>query len=332
MAAIKLRIRVKNLSNVILAGFDKIKVYRSTTGQAGPFTEITTPATRIDILPDEELYEYIDTLGDTSYWYTYSFFDSVTPLEGSQSTPIQGTGVTGQYCTLQDIRDEGFTDPPWSDARITAQIALASSAIEIATGQWFEPRNMTIALDGRGVRSLHLEIPIISVTSVTMDEDPIELDDLVIYNRHVTSGLKRPDDRRNPKIEWNTNSGSVPGVRVTMPGDFLFSTGQQNVVIEGVFGFTDYDGTASGCTPTMLRHLCKLLTIRSLEYLSDPDAVEDATQRHRVTKYKTRDQEIALTAQKMPPSVALSNGLLTGDPEIDGLIKYYRAPHRIDAV
>jgi hypothetical protein len=332
MATLKLRIRVVELSNVLLAGFDKIKVYRSTTGYAGVYSEITTPSTRIDLVADQDLYEYIDTSGDTSYWYRYSFYDSVTTNEGSQSIPIQGVGVDGQYCTLQDIRDEGFEDPPYTDSRITTQITLASAAIEAATGQWFEARNMTLSLDGDGTRRLEFEIPIISVTTVTLDDEELELDDLVIYNRHITSGLKRPDDRRNPKIEWNLNQAGLPGQRVVPVPHAFFTLGQQNVVVEGVFGFTEYDGTSTGRTPTMLRHLCKLVTIRELEYLSDPEARNEWRNSGRVSKHKTRDQEISMTAQAQSPVSILANGLLTGDPEIDGLIKYFRAPSRMKAV
>lgn len=236
------------------------------------------------------------------------------------------------YCTLQDIRDEGFADPPYTDARVEAIIVLASEMIDAATGQWFEPRDLTISLDGDGTKTLRLEVPIIAITSVTMDEDEVELTDLVVYNRHVTQNLRRPDDRRYSRIEWNQNLVNLPGYRMVPQTDLVWTAGQQNVVLEGTFGYTDYDGTDEGKTPPMLVHLCKLLVMRELEFLYDPDAREDYRERHRATKYKTRDQEISLSANKISPCSALANGMLTGDPSIDMWIKYFRVPAKMATV
>ena len=56
MATIKLKFVVEELSNVLL-NYDQIKVYRSTTGDAGPYSEITVPGTRVDLVSPQTLYE-----------------------------------------------------------------------------------------------------------------------------------------------------------------------------------------------------------------------------------------------------------------------------------
>jgi hypothetical protein len=91
MATIKVKAVVSNLSNVMLV-FDRIKVYRSTTGAGGPFVEITTPSTRMALVAGTIVYEYIDTAGDPTYWYRTSYFNSITSNESRPSDAQQGEG------------------------------------------------------------------------------------------------------------------------------------------------------------------------------------------------------------------------------------------------
>jgi hypothetical protein len=98
MASIKLKFVVEHISNVML-NYDQIKVYRSTT-QTGTYSEITGPTTRVDLVADQVLYEYIDTAGDPTYWYKFAYYNSSTTAEGSLSDPIQGEDSGGLYCTI----------------------------------------------------------------------------------------------------------------------------------------------------------------------------------------------------------------------------------------
>ncbi len=91
MAVIKLKIAVGNIDDV-LASFNVIKVFRSTTGAVGPYTEITAPATRIPLVDDQIVYDYTDESGDESYYYKSSFFNSNTALESQLSDAQQGEG------------------------------------------------------------------------------------------------------------------------------------------------------------------------------------------------------------------------------------------------
>jgi len=71
MATVKIRIRVRELSNV-MTQFDQIKVYRSDT-EEGTYVEITDALSRVTLVADQTVYEYIDTTAPTSsYWYKTS--------------------------------------------------------------------------------------------------------------------------------------------------------------------------------------------------------------------------------------------------------------------
>lgn len=323
MASIKLRVIVNELSNV-LTQFDEIKVYRSTTVEAGPYSEITGPGTRVPLVAGTTLYEYIDAAGDPAYWYRFAFYNSVTAAEGTASEPIRGEGVLGRYATIQDVRDEGVTDPPYDDTRISNAIALASQQIEMFTGRWFEPRAMTFTVDGSGKRSIHLDIPIVEVTEVKVDDVAIAPEDLIVYNRHLAEGLLRPDDRDNPRIELLEPLDNLYlfalGIKVWPPG-------QRNVEITGTFGYTDPDGTASGKTPDLIRRACVLLVLRLLPQRGAPTPTVPSSSAWRVSELRTRDQTIKFAAPSAATLGRAGVGIYTGDPEIDQiLLRYRRAP------
>lgn len=91
MAVVSLPIVVSNIVDVMTL-FNRIKVYRSTTGTLGPYVELTTAATRIALQADETVYNFVDTDGDDDYYYKTSFFHSGTGIESSLSDPMQGSG------------------------------------------------------------------------------------------------------------------------------------------------------------------------------------------------------------------------------------------------
>jgi hypothetical protein len=348
MASIKLRWVVENLSNVMLV-YDVMKVYRSTAGIGGPYSEITIPATRVPLVADVTLYEFIDTAGDTSYWYKFSYFDSVGLGESALSDPIAGTDEGGLYCSVQDLRDEGITVAMLSDDRALAKIAKWSRAIERWTGRWFEPRVHAYTLDGEGGSVQRCPIPIIRLDTVATVsgrgagylEESISVDEIRVYNRHLTQGLIRPDDRANPRVEApRVDSAFGPEYR-TEPGVFYsdlwkFPRGRLNIKLSGVFGYTelipgDPVGETSagsqvplsfGSTPPLIKELCMLLVARDYPQIADTSLREDLRARWRVEQEKTRDQMVKLTSLKDAGQL----GAWTGDPELDGIIAMYVAP------
>lgn len=75
----------------VLQRYDVVKLYRSTSGEAGPFIEITAPAQRQAIQTARTEYEFVDPQGSRDYWYRTAYFSTQTGDESEQSDPVPGT-------------------------------------------------------------------------------------------------------------------------------------------------------------------------------------------------------------------------------------------------
>lgn len=138
MAVIVLKIVVQNL-DAVLNVFDRIKVHRSTTGEAGPYLEITTPATRVVLEAGVTTYDFTDTDGDPDYFYRVSYFNSTTTQESSLSDPQQGEASAAlDVISVEELKtlylfgvdltkDDGT---PYPDAIFEHYIASAVNWIE----------------------------------------------------------------------------------------------------------------------------------------------------------------------------------------------------------
>lgn len=132
------------------------------------------------------------------------------------------------YSSLQWFRDHGFSQGDFSDTIVIEAIREASLFIENFTGMWYESRTKTLRLDGNGFPLLHLQIPILEITGISIvsqvagsSTDYISetiAKYIVIYNR------RNPDDRGNPKLH-NHNAN--------------WTKGRQNIHLTGRFGYTD---------------------------------------------------------------------------------------------
>jgi hypothetical protein len=240
----------------------------------------------------------------------------------------EATGSTGVgYTTVAALREEGVPDPP-TDARLQTLIMVASRQIDQWTARWFEPRAMVFHLDGTGTRSIHLEAPIISVSEVVIEDDTVLLlEDVTVYNRHITENLTFPDDRQNPRLEVYQNLRDE--LRFSL-GLKVFPVGQQNIKVTGVFGYTDYDGSPNGSTPVLIEQVCKMLVMRMLQPMYTADPTSEAVVGHRVIEMKTRDQTIKLAGPEK--TWAAGSWPYTGDPAIDQIIMSFRAPPRLRSV
>lgn len=91
MALIKLNLAVPSIDDVLLY-YDRIKVYRSTTGISGTYSEVTTASTRPVLEAATSVYQWFDTAGAETYYYKSAFYHSVSGLESSASDPALGEG------------------------------------------------------------------------------------------------------------------------------------------------------------------------------------------------------------------------------------------------
>jgi len=246
-----------------------------------------------------------------------------------------GSSACG-YALVSDLRAEGVTAADATDARLARLILLASQYIDRVTGRFFEPRSMMLTVDGSGGRTQLLGHPIIAIGAVRMFAGPFtELADLPvipssfrIYNRHLTQQLLDPDDREDPRLEFFHESDLL-GVHATSGaqlglGSLVWLPGVQNVSIEGLFGFTDPDGSAVGRTPDLIRHVTKLLVLRELPKMTDVARREDRQKRWRLVSERTRDQGYNLEPLR-------AQGTFTSDPEIDAILVAYQRPPQLGA-
>mgnify|MGYP001240412518 CR=1 FL=1 len=231
------------------------------------------------------------------------------------------------YTTVQAMRDEGVTTGMASDSKLQGLIRVASQMIDRWTGRWFEPRSRTFIVDGPGADTVMLNHPICAISDIqflSSDLDtggPVELAGVRIYNRHLTQLLLSPDDRENPRLEWATDF-----VQRHCPWPY-WPRGNQNIQITGIFGYTDPDGVSPyGSTPVLIEQACKMLVVRLLTPLGNAQAQQDQALANRITKMRTRDQEITWAAPSTSGGGGTAGGAMSGDIAIDRILAGYVRP------
>lgn len=246
-----------------------------------------------------------------------------------------------RYAMVSDLRDEGYTEAMLSTFRAQMVLTSASAMIEAITGRVFVPVPKVLSLDGCGATALLLNEPIITLDTLTIDDerhpDPEDVTDVVrVYNRHLRENLRSPDDRENPRVEYVgsiegrtfVNEATSTGLRYLAH----FPRGRQNVHVSGVFGFTEYDGTPMGKTPDLIRYVCLLLVRRMSSPTSDPYGGA-AANAWRTIREKTRDQSVdfADPSGAGAKSGSALLGAFTGDPEIDTILAMFCRPPSLGA-
>lgn len=211
------------------------------------------------------------------------------------------------YASVADLRAEGVTPAMASDARLAALLTDASAFVESVTGWFFEPRELTLRMDGRGHRSIEAPFPPIRIDVLTVEYEgalSIAPTDLVVEGAPVVPAFAGP--------------------RLTLRHGRRFPKGVANVTASGLWGYTEADGTATGRTPAAIRTVTMQLVLRALPVLTDGDAWESARHRWRLAEERTRDQAYRLN----PPTFST---FITGDPDIDLVLQRYRRPHGLGA-
>lgn len=231
----------------------------------------------------------------------YTFVEELEVVPFAPELPGRG------YCSVADLRAEGVSDTQASDERLASLIEEASALIDRLTGWWFEPRWRSFRIEGRGTRTLEPPVP------------PIRLERMAFYGNEV--------DFRTPHEVWSIRGAPVGpdfvAPRITRDRG-VFPRAAGSIELEGVWGYTEHDGTPMGRTPLAIRRACMLLVMRMLPRLGDVDALDDARNRWRVIEERTRDQSVKMA----PPR---REGELTGDAEIDDILARYRRPHGLGA-
>ena len=144
------------------------------------------------------------------------------------------------YVSVCEVREAGITEDIASDLKINMLIDVWCKFIDKYCDRWFESRSLDIKVDGSDSQYLHLNIPIINLTSLYINEStsPALNTEYVVYNNRN----QFRDDRNNPKIVYNCG---------------IFKAGNQNQRLVGTFGYVEEDGT----TPKAIRYAALKLVI-----------------------------------------------------------------------
>lgn len=212
------------------------------------------------------------------------------------------------YCTVEDIRAEGVTEDQASDEKLTGLITLAGNYIDRMTRQWFEPREKTVVLDGNGGVILPLPVFLIKLPeSLTIDCE--EATGYVLYNRFPPA-----DDRSYPKMYRQSR----------------WAKGVQNIVIKGLWGYVDEDGSGGYTTPSLIRRAVMKLALYNFPDLGDAEAQQEKAQRGALLSETTDGHSYSLSDRVLS---AMSSSTFTGDSEIDQTIsQFMMAPIRMAIV
>jgi hypothetical protein len=94
--------------------YDQVRIYRSTAGETGTFTLLTTIDIDVDNADGRTWYE--DPNSTSSYWYKVSFYSSISAEETDQSAAVQSTGYSRDQIgsvileVAKKVRDPDFIE------------------------------------------------------------------------------------------------------------------------------------------------------------------------------------------------------------------------------
>lgn len=194
------------------------------------------------------------------------------------------------YCSVEDLRAEGLNEEKYSDNDLEKLVKISCDFIDKVTGQFFEPRELTLRLDGRGGRILPLPYPLINAVFIEIDSEVVN--DFVIYNRL--------EDRSYPKIFRNRR----------------WPKGILNISIKGTWGYVEQDGS----TPEDIKRIARKLAIYNFPDLSDAEAQEDKNMRGLLVSETTDGHSYKLSDEAVNN---LYSSSITGDTEIDDILQAY---------
>lgn len=212
------------------------------------------------------------------------------------------------YVTLGYARELGRIPATVTDATLTTLIAFWSSVVESYTRVFFEERDLTLYLDGRGSSALFLQFPIISVDELYVNESDDALDSK--YYKVYT-------DPKNPIIKLKSDNASYRSIFDIGYID-RFEIGEQNQKVVGKFGWIE-NGEAplsvQGAIVRLVAIDAKQGTYRDPMQMLRTNILEEWTDGHRLV-YGKKGQ----TTDHMIP-----------DPIAKSLLKRFKAPAAMTA-
>lgn len=244
---------------------------------------------------------------------------------GSVSDPLARA-----YAYVWRLREECIFPKDVKDGPLYEKICMASDLVEMYTGRFFAPEQKNVRVNGRRTPQIRLDEVIIGVGEVALDFGPlssgevsVEADDILVFNRHLTEKLTRPDDRDDPKIELFHIPRSVGWADLS--NEVVFPDGVQNIRVLGVFGYTEPTPTTLpiGRTPRLIRRATELLTVHERHKLGEEQKRFKSRNRWRLLREEGDRSSYQLADLKNNPAAF---GTMTGDPEIDQILSKFMRP------
>ena len=105
---VKIAVNDENLTDVTVAGFDRMVVERSTDGGLS-YTEITVPSERPLLDPATPVITFFDRSGSENYWYRFRYKDTKHNILSTPSEGILGEGLMiRQFLTVEQLKARYF--------------------------------------------------------------------------------------------------------------------------------------------------------------------------------------------------------------------------------
>lgn len=306
-----------------------------------------TTSTVVDVSTDlvsPKLYfaSFATVLGDQLgvYAVTWTFVvDGGAPITGTTKFTLRNEAypLVDGYAQVEDLLAEGVPLAPalggFTADRMAERLEASSRFVDDFCRRYFTPTPQELVVDGRGGRILQLQQPIIAMCKVglmsptfILSDPTLYNDSLRVYNRHIRQNLRAPDDREDPRVElYGLRSPLIS----TRGPNSRFEDLPLNITLDGVFGYTDPDGTAWGKTPTRIREVVMRLAMKNLEGLwAASDNGSAIIPGGPIIAEKTFDQAIEyanLVFSQDGQGTAYA-GVITGDPQVDRVLAQYRSP------
>lgn len=222
------------------------------------------------------------------------------------------------YVSVAEMRTEGVPSSIL-DAKIIAALTMWQAVIERICRQHFDVRSATLDIDGTESNMLHLPVPIISVTSLYINNDFVTVQPTTMYKAYTSRGPVG-DDRKNPKITLIAEQQSI----FSPSSSRVFSKGKMNQRIVGSWGYTEPDGT----TPEPIKYALKKLAIKQLKAGGSTGMWQGASV---VTAAGPMTQEVtdghSMTYANMFQNIVKPGTIgLTGDAQVDAILVLYKGP------
>ena len=197
-------------------------------------------------------------------------------------------------------------------ARGELEILAQMEFIDQWTRQWFEPRSKTIRLEGKNSNVVFLRVPIISISEIRLN-DTVDAADLTQFE--IYTGV---DNRRNPRIKLRSGVRNI--FTATLGRTFRRATYSE---FDGSYGFVEEDGS----TPLLIKKATLILTANHLKVPAGAGsslAGVGAKKREKVDLHETEYFQ--------PDDVSgAASGAISGDIEVDRILRMYRGPTGIGA-